>query len=1099
MLLAVLALLAPSHAYEGYLRQPDVSGDRLVFTAEGDLWTAPVAGGTAKRVTSHEGDERSAKFSPDGRSIAFTGEYDGNTDVFVMPADGGEPVRLTWHPGPDDAVGWTPDGKSVIFRSRRIDPNGSWHVFTVPATGGEPVEVPIGWASRLDVDPASGKYAFTRMGSEGYTWKRYRGGTADDIWVGDPKKQDYTKVTSFDGPDSWPMWHDGRVYFLSDEGGTANLWSMTADGADRKRHTDVKGGYDARWPSMGADGKIAFVLGADVHVFDPGTGTESKVAIDLPGERSLARVRYTDAASHLEWFSLAPDADRVLTVSRGEIFSTPAKPGVTIGVSRGSGARERFASYSPDGKKVVYVTDASGEEAIAVADAWGRGEPKVVKAPGTRGWHFPPQWSPDGKKIAFADETHTLYVMPSDGSAPPKAVDKAEQEEIREYAWSPDGRWLAYTKRDRRDMGGIYVHDTTTGAVNRVGSPNVSLSSPAWDPDGRYLYFLSAGWTNPIFGSRDFSAIIAPQQQVMAVLLRPDVPNPFADNAGLPPAPESPQAAAEKKKKDKKKKDKKDEEKLLEPTEKPLPAVTIDWNLIDDRVLSFPIPARNYVAIAATPSKVMVLEYAWQGMNEPEGQSGATVWSFDFESRKADVWASGVQALDVVGKAHQAAVLQGGAIYVVSTNGPATLDEDHRVRLEDAVIELDPREEWRQIYLEAWRSERDFFWEADLGGVDWNAVRDRYLALLPRVSTRWELQDLIGETIGELGTSHTYVWGGDPGQRPKYTANGLLGADLAREGNAVKITRILRADAADNVASPLLEPGAGIKEGEYITAVDHRPIPSDQPLEALLAGRAGKRTLLTVSSSADGKGGRDVAITPAYDDSALRYADWVRRNREYVTEKTGGKVGYIHVPDMSRDGLVAFETWLYPQADKEALVVDVRWNGGGFVSQLLLEKLRRPILGWDYSRGGGVYPYPYARRQGPFVVLTNAFAGSDGDIFPKAVQVEGLAPVVGERSWGGVVGIRGDKPLVDGGLVTQPEYAFYFTTGGWDVENRGVVPDVEVGWSPQDVAAGKDTQLDAAIGQLDTLRAQTPPLLPPAKTPGPRKSREDYQKRETQK
>jgi tricorn protease len=1094
--------LSLAFGYEGYYRTPDLAGGDVVFTAEGDLWLAPITGGEARRITGHPGDERSAHFSPDGKRIAFTGEYDGNTDVFVMPASGGEPKRLTFHPGQDDCVGFTPDGRSVIIRSQRTDPNSVWRLYTVPVDGGDATEIPVGWASRLDVDPLTGRYAFTRLGRENATWKRYRGGSADDIWVGDPKTGKYAAITTFTGPDSYPMWSGDRLFFLSDQGGTANLWSMKADGTDRKRLTSLDSSFDARNPSMSPDGRIVFGYGGEIWLYDPKGGETKKIAIDLPGERRLARTRYTDAGDHLDWFELAPDADRLIVGARGELFSVPAKPGVTLPITRGSGARESYGWFSPDGKRVCYVTDQSGEEAIASADAWGRGDTKIMVPAGKSGWHFPPQWAPDGKRVAWSDETFSLYVAGIDGGTP-TLVDKAEQAEIREYTWSPDGRFLAYTMVDRRNMSGVWVFDTQNGQKHRIAGTSTEASAAAWDPDGRYLYFLSSRRTNPVMGIRDFSAVLAPETEVFAVLLRPDVPNPFADNQGVPPAPQNLQATAEKKKKDKKKKDKKEEEKLLEPTEKPVTPVVIDWTGLDDRIVKFPLDPGNYWALAATSTKVFVAESAWKGMNETKGDDGGSILRFDLEDKEGSTWLTGTSAFTVQAKANKMAVEKDGALYLVDTNGGGSLDE--RVDLSGAVIEVDPREEWRQIYLEAWRFERDFFWSPDMGGVDWNAVRERYAALLPRLATRYDLVDLIGEMIGELGTSHTYVWGGDRGVDIGWTNAGLLGAELARvplapspgsatrPASAVRITRILRADPADGVASPLLEPGTNVHDGDFVVAVNHQPIRPDVPFDAMLQGLAGKRVLLTVNASASLQGAREVAVTPLGDDAALRHADWVRRNREYVASKTGGKIGYLHVPDMGAGGLVAFETWLYPQSDKEGLVVDVRWNRGGFVSQLLLEKLRRPILGWDRGRGGSLDPYPYAQRRGPFVVLTNEFAGSDGDIFPKAVQVEGLAPVIGVRSWGGVIGIRMDKPLVDGGALSQPEYAYWFRKGGWSVENHGVDPDIAVQWSPEDVANGVDTQLDRAIQEVVKLRDANPPPKPPgADDLPPKKSRDAY-------
>ncbi|MGE5175921.1 MAG: S41 family peptidase, partial [Hyphomicrobiales bacterium] len=447
---------AATAAPPAYYRYPDINGDRIVFSAESDLWIVSDKGGVARRLTTHPGDEHYARFSPDGTRIAFSGQYDGNVDVFVIPAEGGIPKRLTWHPAVDNVIGWTPDGKYVLFRSNRASAQYTPEIWRVPADGGDPERVPIGWAYRLGIDPKSGLWAFTRSSWEGHTWKRYRGGTAPQIWVGSPEKADFKKVTTFDGPNSFPMWHDGLIWYLCDKGGTVNIWSMKPDGSDTKRHTDFKD-WDARQPGMAPDGRIVFTLGSDIHVFDPKDGTEHKVDVTLAGDRVLTRSRYPEAATNLTWFDLTKDGDRVAVTTRGEIFSVPVKKGVTLPVTGGSGARESWASFDADGKRLVYVTDEPGEQEIRIRDAWGRGKPQVVKPAGTSGWYFPPKISPDGKWVAVADQMQTLYVIPAAGGTPVR-VDQSIQEPIREYEWSPDGRWLAYTKSRTTDYQSIYVY-----------------------------------------------------------------------------------------------------------------------------------------------------------------------------------------------------------------------------------------------------------------------------------------------------------------------------------------------------------------------------------------------------------------------------------------------------------------------------------------------------------------------------------------------------------------------------------------------------------------------------------------------------------------
>ncbi|ANM31643.1 hypothetical protein ABI59_21900 [Acidobacteria bacterium Mor1] len=1092
LICAVLALwaLIPAQAAEGYLRTPDLHGDRVVFAAEGDLWLADAGGGTARRLTIHVGTETHPKFSPDGSMIAFTGQYDGNADVFIMPAEGGEPRRLTWHPWGDDVLGFTPDGKHVLFRSRRNAPHGSWHVYTVPVGGGDVERLPLGWCARLEIDAVSGRYAFTRTERERRTWKRYRGGTNTEIWIGDPKRGDYGKITDSSTMNAFPMWHGGRVYYLGDAGGTANLWSMSADGSDRKRHTDL-GKWDARFPSMAPDGRIVYMLAGGVQLFDPATGRAREIEIDLPSDRVLTRSRYPQAATRFEWVDLTPEGDRLLISTRGELFSVPVEEGVTLPVTRGTGARERYGTYDAEGKQIVYVSDESGEEQIRIIDAWGRGEPRVLAGQGDPSWHFAPTFSPDGKWIAWADNTQTLWIADAEKGNPRK-VDRSEQSEIRIYTFSRGGRWLAYVKREKNEYRSVFIYDTKEGEVHRVTDGHTDDYDVAWDPEGNYLYFMSSRTTDPMMGWRDFQNVNVNASRPYLVLLRDDVKNPFAHLAGMPPEEDEDAEGEDDEKKGDKGKDEKDGDKKEDEKKDTPEPIEIDLDGLARRVVELPVPNGQYGGLIAGKGRIYYSQGQLRGMTS-QGPGGATVMTFSLKDKKAKRFAGGVRTYDLSDNGEKMLLWKGGGeLFVVGAGSPPgdNLGE-HKVALDGVVVELEPREEWSQIYYEAWRQMREFYWDPGMGGVDWKGIRDQYATLLPRLATRDDLRDLIGEIIGELSTSHTYVFGGDRGVNVPRVPTGLLGADLEREGDAYRVTRIYRGDPADRVLSPLDVPGVDIDEGDYILAVNQLPFRDDRPFIGHLEGMAGKEVLLTVNDKPDTEGARQVVVVPTGNDGELHYSDWVRRNREYVADKSGGKIGYVHVPDMGVGGLVEFNTWFYPQLDKEGMIVDVRWNGGGFVSQMVLERLRRKPISFDRSRGGGVTTYPARTLNGPFVVLTNQFAGSDGDIFPTAVQLEKLAPVIGMRSWGGVIGIRGDKNLQDGGGITQPEFAWWDARQGWDLENYGVDPDIEVENLPQDLARGKDDQLDRGITEVLRLHAENPPVRPDFGKPRQR-GREDY-------
>jgi tricorn protease len=1069
-LLAIVAVLCGSSvafARTGYYQFPDLHDHAIVFASEGDLWTVADTGGTARRLTTHAGAEYFPRYSPDGKTIAFTGEYGGNRDVYVIPADGGEPKRLTWHPEIDEVIGWMPDGKRIVYRSHSGNDTTSgfeWHLFTVAVDGGDPEPVPVGWAGRLAIDPANKRWALNRSSVEFRTWKRYRGGTAPSIWVGDPSKGDFKELIKTQGAEAFPMWSGGRIFFLSDQGGTGNLWSMKPDGGDVKRETHETT-WDVRWPAVAPDGRIVFSLGGDLHVYEPATGKDRKLEVDVPSERRLARVRYPSAEKSMTSFELSPDGDRLAVVTRGEIMSVAIKNGVTLPITRGSAARERGAAFSGDGKSLIYITDAPGEEELRVIDAWGRGQPRVLVPAGKTGWHFPPVASPDGKWIAYADQSQNLYVVPAAGGAP-RTVDHSAQAEINEYAFSPDGRYLAYSLPLPTDYTVVKIFDTQTGKSVSITGATTNDGTPAWDPEGRYLYFLSDRAANPVMDHRDAENVEIRTTRPVLIVLQKDGKNPFANTAGLPPRPGEPEA---KKPDDKKPDDKKPRQ--IKP-------VRIDLDGLADRYVVFPVPPGNYTGLAATAKAVFYADAPLRGMAEAmdsDGPPDATLLAFDLDKRKPRPFLDGVTRWKLAGD--KLAIARKTDLFVVDAGKPPSPEElgEQKVAMANLVVELSPQDEWRQIYDETWRMMRDFYWDANMGGVDWRAQRDKYRALLPRLGTRDELNDLLGELIGELATSHTYIFGGDPGTELPQVSTGVLGIDAVRKGIGYEVTRIYRGDPADGLRSPLDEPGVNVRVGEVLLAVNHRPFGTTEPLLAAFDNLADRDVVLTVNSRPDFTGARDVVIRPMRSEHRLRYVDWVRRNREYVSQKSGGKVGYLHLPDMGGNGLIAFDTWFYPQIDKQALVVDVRWNGGGFVSERILERMRRKVLAVFHARGGGTGSYPNRAVDGPFVVLTNEYAGSDGDIFPTVVQLDKLAPVIGKRSWGGVVGIRGDKPLVDGGQPTQPEFAFWDPTQHWGTENRGVIPDIEVTDLPQDVARGVDAQLDRGLTEVQRLMVQHPP------------------------
>ncbi|MGE5176378.1 MAG: S41 family peptidase, partial [Hyphomicrobiales bacterium] len=669
----------------------------------------------------------------------------------------------------------------------------------------------------------------------------------------------------------------------------------------------------------------------------------------------------------------------------------------------------------------------------------------------------------------------------------PVRVDQSIQEPIREYEWSPDGRWLAYTKSRTTDYQSIYVYDTKGNVTHEMTGHDTDDFSPAWDPDGRYLYFLSHRDTNPILGTEDWDNIEAKNTIPYLILLRKDVENPFADLAGMPEKKGAEGAKDDEKKsgKDEKKGGKKDGKKSgdEEKSETPKP-IDIDFDGLADRTVAFDVPPGVYSGMGATSTHVFYLSAPLKGFAEEgalfsEPEPDNTLMSYDLKKKDAADFMKGVTAYSLpLGGDKIAVMKKKGDIYVVDAGSAPSDLSDASVDMSDVVIDLDPLQEWSQIYWEAWRNERDFFWDPGMGGLDWKAIGARYATLLPRLASRNDLQDLLGQMIGELNNSHTYTWGGDPGVHVPQVSVGLLGADVTREGAAYRVDRIYNGAPADQDDPPLLAPGVGVHEGDYILAVNHKPFAAGTSFYSYFEDLAGRRVVLTVNGRNSMDGSRDVVVETVPDESELRYDDWVRQNREYVAKKSGGKLGYIHLPDMWSHGLIEFNRWFYPQLDKQGMVVDERWNGGGAVSPMIVERLARHLISFDRSRLGAVTPYPYKVLNGPFVVLMNEFAGSDGDIFPYVVQKEKLAPVIGTRTWGGVVGINGERHLVDGSMATEPEGAFWVPQEGWAIENHGVDPDIVVENLPQDVAKGVDAQLDRGIEETLKLLQAHPPVEP---------------------
>jgi tricorn protease len=1076
-------------------RFPTLYGSSIVFVSGGNLWRVDRSGGVAQRLTTDRGMDIVPRFSPDGKEIAFTGDYDGNTDVYVMAAAGGSPTRLTFHSdvvadaplrwGPDNmVVTWAPDGRSVVFLSRR-DTFNSWfgRLFTVPVAGGLPTRMPLDSGGMTSFSPDGTKIAYNRIFRNFRTWKHYYGGLAQDIWIYDLHTHAIERLTDWKGTDTFPMWYHDTVYFASDRGpeGRLNIWAcdLKTKGFRQLTHfTD----YDVDWPSLGDSG-IVFQCGGDLYVIDLPSETLHKVDVTVPSDATRTRPRWADASQNIESFDVAPNGKRALFEARGELFTIPAEHGNTRDLTASPGAREQYPAWSPDGTTIAYVTDRTGESEIAVRPADGTGAETVLTT-SNRGYKYGPVWSPDGEKLAFSDSDHTLWLLAIKDRKLTK-VDRDPREEIRHIAWSPDALWIAYTKAGPQDMGSdddastymgrIFLYSLTSGKSTDVSLGMTSDAEPVFDPTGKYLYFLSTRHANPVFSQTEFNIATLKMMGIYAATLRSDEASPFAPRSdeGTPAA----KAASAGK------------EEAWKPGA--IAPIRIDLGGLMSRVVPLPVPEGNISQLSAADARVYYLTSPVHSMSGALPGERPELHVFDMGKRKDVVLAS--PADDYALSADGAHVLyQHEKEYTLVSALPkeesgadgekaAALDLTHMKAL------IDPVAEWREMFEQTWRLERDFFFSTKMNGVDWADVRTRYEKLLPAMTWREDLNYLIGEMLGELHNSHTYVGGGDDARNPA-VPTGLLGADFAldaRSGRYYFKTIYPGDNSRPDLRSPLTEPGVAVKEGSFLLAVDGRDLRAPTNPYSLFVNTVGRTVTLTVADDASGANRREVTVRPIEQELDLRLQSWIDHNRKEVARLSDGKVGYLYLSDMEETGMKQFIEQFYPQTHKQGLVVDVRWNGGGEIDQIVLERLRRVLIGMDTNREGVPFTIPTQVLHGYMTCLINHYSASDGDIFPYYFRQYGLGPVIGVRTWGGVRGIRGFWPLMDGGYVTIPEDALYGLDSQWVIENHGVEPDVEVDDLPGDVISGKDAQLETAVQTImEKLKAKPmtlpppPPLLP---------------------
>jgi tricorn protease len=1072
--LSCLASASHARAEEGrLLRMPTIHGDQVVFTYAGDLWTVSRSGGTARRLTTHEGNEFLARISPDGNWIAFTGQYDGNTDVYVMPSRGGEPHRLTFHPGSDQVITWSPDSKEVYFRSSRLSSTRRYdRVFHVPVEGGWPEAVALPICERISfATDGTDRAAFTWLNREFRTWKRYRGGTEEDIWIYDFKAKKSTRMTDWEGTDRFPMWHGNTVYFLSDRANwKLNLWAYDLNTGTFSQVTDFKE-YDVRWPSLGGD-SIVFENGGWLYVLDLPDGKPRKIDVDLETDAVAARPALTNVSGMIRAAGVSPSAKRVAFAARGEIFTVPAEHGDVRRLTSTPGTNERMPTWSPDGRWVSYFSDATGEYELYVRPQDGSGDARQVTH-GRSSFMFSQKWSPDSKKIAFADKTWSLFWVDVESGKVTRA-DKSEFTDIVDYAWSPDSKWLTYAKLDPNHYGSIWVYSLDAGRATRVTDQLHDDYSPGFGPDGKYLYFLSNRHLNPEFGDFAFEYVLQDATGLFAVSLAADTPRPFP-----PLSDEETPKSGDEEKGAKDGKGKKGKDKGEEGSDEPAPVV-IDFDGLDGRVSEVPVPAGNYSDLVPAEGKLFYLSLgsADTGGGDEEGppRGNNELRFFDTEKREVKTVLSGIGGYELTPDAAKV-LYESGLSWGIVDAAAGQKTGDGRLDTGNLMTMVDPRAEWHEMFVDAWRLERDFYYDPAMHGLDWKAMRARYEPLVDHVASRADLNYVIGELIGELSTSHTYVYGGDAPKIPHVNV-GLLGADFSvdRAAGRYRFARIFtHSNWDEEVIAPLARPGVDVNEGDYLLAVNGEPVTTGRSVYAWFQDLAGKEVKLTVNSAPNDKGAREVTVMPVGSEAALRYEAWVAANRQRVYDATDGRVAYIHMPNTAMAGVKRFSRDFYNQTDKEGVILDGRFNSGGFIPDYMVDRLSRPFLGFWSRREGRDFRTPGAAIVGPKVCVTNSWAGSGGDAIPYFFREAGLGPIVGTRTWGGLVGISRGIRLMDGGRVTMPDFGFWIPGKGWQVENHGVDPDYEVINLPEDLLAGKDPQLEKAIELEKAALAKMPP------------------------
>ena len=1026
------------------LRFPAIHADQIVFSYAGDLYTVDADGGTARRLTSHKGYEMFPRFSPDGETIAFTAQYDGNTEVYTMPNEGGSPERLSFtatlgrddvadRMGPNNIVmNWTPDGENILFRSRKKSFNSFvGQLFKVPAEGGIPEQLPLPEGGFCSYSPDGSKLAYNKVFREFRTWKHYQGGMADDIWIHDFNTHETRAITDHKAQDIIPMWHGNNIYFLSDRNWRMNLFKYNINTEEITQLTHFEN-YDIKFPSMG-ENFIVFENGGYIYKFNLQTEEASRVPITISNDITYSREEIVDATEKIQSAGPSPNGERVTFSARGDVFSVPAKEGITYNLTRSSGNHDRDAKWSPDGSHIAYISDMDGEFEIYLQDKQGK-EPPVQLTDNADTYKYSLKWSPDSKKIMWSDAEFRLkYVNIKNQEV--TLVDTSKYGEINSYHWSPDSKWITYTKEGDNDMSVVWIYNTQTEEKFKATEGWYESTEPNFSNDGKYLVLSSSRTFDPIYSSVEWNYAYEDMEKVYLITLQKSTRSPFA--------PENDEVAT--------KENQENEKKSGEVK------VTIDKDGIHNRIIALPVQASNYGNIYAINDKIYYQEY-------DSDNHQTSIKMFDLEEKKETTLGTGMRF--TISPNNKKMLVRKNKTYAVIDLPTSEIQMKETVDMSDMKVRVNRKKEWKQIFNESWRQMRDFFYVENMHGVDWKMMKQRYSELLPYVNHRNDLTYLIGLMISELNVGHAYIQSGDRPE-PERLKTGLLGAEISRhESGYFRIDRILDGNNwKEQERSPLQAIGVDVREGDFILAINGESVKGMNDFHKALVGQAGDKVEIRFNSSPDMKGSHTEIIEPISDESELYYHNWVQENMETVNEKTNGEVGYIHIPDMVSHGLNEFVEHFYPQLNKKGLIIDDRGNGGGNVSPMIIERLRREVSRASMRRNVDEPSHtPSQAMRGPMVLLVDKYSASDGDLFAYSFKKNDLGPVIGTRTWGGVVGIRGSLPFIDGGSLRIPQFASYSAEKSkWIIEGYGVEPDIRVVNDPYKEYQGIDQQLNKAI------------------------------------